>query len=84
MSNEREGSLCVSGGSQVRDEHSPGVVSSCLVCLLSRVLDNKTVIAGSDSLTWVLQRLRSGAVHRLESHEKMRVFHLNFKQRPAH
>lgn len=42
----REGSLCILSESQVRDEHSSAVVSSCLICLLSRVLDNKTVIAG--------------------------------------
>lgn len=47
LSNESEGSLCISGGSQVRDEHSSAVVSSCLICLLSRALDNKTVIAGT-------------------------------------
>lgn len=85
LSNEREGSLCISGGSQVRDEHSSVVVSSCLICLLSRVLDNKTLIAGS--LAPIPSRgfyKGCAAVHRLESHEKMRVFHLNFKQRPAH
>lgn len=50
LSNEREGSVCILSESQVRDEHSSAVVSSCLICLLSRVLDNKTVTAGTLAL----------------------------------
>lgn len=64
------------------DEHS-AVWQRLSVLSLSCVLDNKTTIAGMlGPIQYGL--LHSWAFQQLQSHEKMRVFYLNLKQRSVH